>query len=68
MKKFFAPLREEYKWNPHGILNIIGSLGVFPAVMLAREVDNIWILFGIVILWWLIVAFVYLVYCYFKNK
>ena len=40
MSKFWEPLREEYKWNPHGILNLIGSIGIIPAIFVGRYVDS----------------------------
>lgn len=52
----------------HIVVNVIGALGAFPAIMLARKVDTIWVLFGIYILWWLVVVLTYLTYCYLKNK
>ena len=42
MSKFWEPLREEYKWNPHGILNLIGSIGIIPAIFVGRYVDSVW--------------------------
>ena len=64
MREFFQPLREEYNKK----ITIIGSLIIFPAVMLGRKVGSIWVLFGIVLLWWIIVVFTYLTYRYLKSK
>ena len=64
MKKFFQPLREEY----NNKVTLVGALIIFPAVMLGRKVGSIWVLFGIVLLWWIIVVFTYLSYRYYKSK
>ena len=67
LKKFWEPMTVEMN-KGHIIVNFIGSLGAFPAVMLARKVATIWVMFGIIILWWLLVVLIYLTYCYLKNK
>ena len=67
MKKFFQPLREEYN-NKNNKVTLVGALIIFPAVMLGRKVGSIWVLFGIVLLWWIIVVFTYLSYRYYKSK
>lgn len=67
MRKFFEPLTAEMR-REHMIVNVMGGVGVLPAVMLARMVNSIWILFAVLILWWILVLFVYLVYCYIKNN
>ena len=67
MRKFFEPLTAEMR-REHMSVNVMGGVGVLPAVMLARMVDSIWILFAVLILWWILVLFVYLVYCYIKNN
>jgi hypothetical protein len=65
-KEFFKPLRGEYKWNPHGILNLIGALGIIPSIYLGRCVDSIWLSIGAAATWYYMVYFVYLTYHY--NK
>lgn len=68
MSKFWEPLREEYKWNPHGILNLIGSIGIIPAIFVGRYVDNLLGCLGFIILWYAIVCLVFLTYRYFRDK
>ncbi len=68
MNKFLEPLQREYKWNPYGILNIIGSLGLIPAIFAGRYYDSIWVCLGVIILWYLVVLFSYLTYRYFCSS
>lgn len=67
LNNFWEPMRGEMR-KSQVLVNFIGSLGVFPAVMLARKVDTIWFLFGIIILWWFIVVMIYLTVLYYKNN
>ena len=67
LKKFWAPMREEFN-KEHVIINIIGALGIFPSGLIGRQLDNFWIYCGIFLLWWALVVLIYLAYRYFKNK
>lgn len=40
MSKFWKPLHGEYKWNPNGILTLIGSLGIIPAHFVGRYTES----------------------------
>ena len=68
MSKFFNPLKEEFKWNPYGWLNLVASLGIIPVVYFSRYVDSLWICWGLFLLWYFLVYFTYLTYRYFRNK
>lgn len=68
MSKFFDPLKEEFKWNPHGWLNLIGALGSFPSIFSAYLYDSFWLGSGVLLGWYFLVYFIYLTYCYFKSK
>ena len=65
-KEFFEPLRGEFKWNPHGILNLIGALGIIPAIYLGRYGDSLWLCLGASALWYYVVYIAYLTYQYKK--
>ena len=67
LKKFWAPMREEFN-NEHFIINIMGALGIFPSGWVGRELDNLWISWGVFFLWWALVVHNYLTYRYLKNK
>lgn len=62
------PLKEEFKWNPHGLLHLIASLGVFISLYFKDYVDSVWICWGIFLLWYLLVFLSYLTYRFFRNK
>ena len=68
MNKFWKPLHGEFKWNPNGILTLIGSLGIIPAIFVGRYTESFLDSVVFFILWYSIVYLVYLTYCYFKNK
>ena len=42
MKNFWKPLQGEFKWNPNGILGVIGALGIIPAIFVGRYTDSFW--------------------------
>ena len=67
MKKFFEPLRGKAK-KEHYILNIIGCLGLIPISYFIGFMDNFWLVAGLFLLWWFIIIFSYLTFCYIKNK
>ena len=68
MSRFWKPLHGEFKWNPNGILTLIGSLGIIPAIFVGRHTESFLDSVVFFILWYSIVYLVYLTYCYFKNK
>jgi len=68
MNSFFEPLKGEFKWNPHGIINLIGALGIIPATYIGRYADSIWASLGFIVLCYAIVWLLYLTYCYFKTE
>jgi hypothetical protein len=68
MNKFFEPLGQKYNKKNNAVINFVGALGIFPAVMIGRKLDSVWIALGIALLWWIIVVFTYLTYRYLKSK
>lgn len=68
MSRFWKPLHGEFKWNPNGILTLIGSLGIIPAIFVGRYTESFLDSVVFFILWYSIVYLMYLTYCYFKNK
>lgn len=66
MKKFFEPMRGEMK-PIHTILNVIGGFGIFIPIYLAPQ-NKFLIGAAIYLLWYALVWFVYLTFCYFKNN
>jgi hypothetical protein len=67
LQQFWAPMREEFN-KEHFIINIIGALGIIPSGWIGRELDNLWISWGVFFLWWALVVLIYLTYRYLKNK
>ena len=67
LKKFWATMREEFN-KEHFIINIMGALGIIPSGWIGRELDNLWISWGVFFLWWALVVLIYLTYRYLKNK
>ncbi len=68
MNKFFEPLGQKYDKKNIAVINFAGALGIFPAVMIGRQLGSDWISLGIALLWWIIVFFTYLTYRYLKSK
>jgi hypothetical protein len=68
MNSFWKPLKGEYKFNPNFILNLIGALGLMPAMYVTRLTGIFWIGAVLFLLWYAVVYLTYLTYCYFKNK
>ena len=68
MNRFWKPLQGEFKWIPNGILGVIASLGIIPAIFIGRYTDCFWCSAGFFILWYAIVYLAFLSYRYFKNK
>jgi len=66
IKQFWAPMREEYN-KEHFILNIMGALGIIPSGWIGRELDNLWISWGALLLWSVLVVLIYLTYRYLKK-
>ncbi len=67
LKKFWAPMKEGFN-KEHFIMNFMGALGIIPCGWISRELDNLWVGFGVLILWWALVVLFYLTYRYLKNK
>ena len=68
MKDFWKPLQGEFKWNPNGILCLIGALGIIPAIFVVRYADSFWSSMVFFILWYAIVYLTFLTFLYFKDK
>ena len=68
MKNFWKPLQGDFKWNPNGILSVIGALGIIPAIFVGGYTDSFWCSAGFFILWYAIVYLTFLTYRYFKDK
>jgi hypothetical protein len=70
MSNFWKPkqLQGEYKFFPHFILNLLGALGLMPAMNVTRSTGIFWIGAALFLLWYAVVYLTYLTYCYFKNK
>ena len=65
--KFWAPMRQEMK-REQKWPNLISALGIFPAVLYARESGNsVWAACGLALAWYCIVYFFYLIYLYNKE-
>ena len=52
MKNFWKPLQGDFKWNPNGILSVIGALGIIPAIFVGGYTDSFWCSAGFFILWY----------------
>lgn len=70
MSNFWKPkqLQGEYKFIPNFLLQLIGALGLMPAMYVGRSTDSFWLSAIFFILWYAVVYLTYLTYCYFKNK
>ncbi len=52
--KFWAPMRQEMR-KEQIIPIIISSLGIFPINYFAKEIGSIWIVWGLLLIWFIVV-------------